>query len=102
MKKLLLRTVALFALSAGGSALAADMPAYKAPPPPPSYNWSGVYIGFNIGGQWSEVDRHFPNPTSGASSPDYRFQRIPATASSVSMPAFSTSGASGSSVSKPL
>ena len=52
MKKLLLGTVALFALSAGGSALAADMPAYKAPPPPPPmYNWSGAYIGFNIGGQ---------------------------------------------------
>ena len=67
MKKLLLGTVALFALSAGGSALAADMPAYKAPPPPPpSYNWSGVYIGFNIGGQWSEVDRHFPATTNPA------------------------------------
>jgi outer membrane immunogenic protein len=62
MKKLLLGTVALFALSVGGPALAADMPAYKAPPPAPYYNWSGYYIGFNIGGQWSEVDRTFPNP----------------------------------------
>jgi outer membrane immunogenic protein len=60
MKKLLLGTVALFALSAGGSALAADMPVYRAPPPPPpSYNWSGAYLGFNIGGQSSEVERAF-------------------------------------------
>jgi outer membrane immunogenic protein len=67
MKKLLLGTVALFALSAGGSALAADYaaPAYKAPPPAPYYNWSGYYIGFNIGGQWNEVERTFPNGTSG-------------------------------------
>jgi outer membrane immunogenic protein len=68
MKKLLLGTVALFALSAGGSALAADYaaPAYKAPPPAPYYNWSGYYIGFNIGGQWNEVDRSFPAATNPA------------------------------------
>jgi outer membrane immunogenic protein len=62
MKKLLLGTVALFALSVGGPALAADMPAYKAPPPAPYYNWSGYYIGFNIGGQWNEVERTYPTP----------------------------------------
>lgn len=62
MKKLLLGSVALFALSVGGPALAADYaaPAYKAPPPAPYYNWSGYYIGFNIGGQWDQVDRTFP------------------------------------------
>jgi outer membrane immunogenic protein len=61
MKKLLLGSVALFALSVGGPALAADMPAYKAPAPAPYYNWSGYYIGFNIGGQWDTVDRTFPS-----------------------------------------
>jgi len=63
MKKLLLGSVALFALSVGGSAMAADYaaPAYKAPPPAPYYNWSGYYIGFNIGGQWDTVERTFPS-----------------------------------------
>jgi outer membrane immunogenic protein len=67
MKKLLLGSVALFALSVGGPALAADYaaPAYKAPPPAPYYNWSGYYVGFNIGGQWDTVNRTFPNPTGG-------------------------------------
>src|SRR4051794_38066850 len=65
MKKFLLGSVALFALTAGGSALAADYaaPAYKAAPyaAPSYYNWSGYYIGFNIGGQWNEVERTFQN-----------------------------------------
>jgi len=66
MKKFLLGSVALFALSAG-PALAADMPAYKAAPyaAPSYYNWSGYYIGFNIGGQWDHVDVAFPNNGGG-------------------------------------
>jgi outer membrane immunogenic protein len=46
-----------------GPAMAADMP-YKAPPPPPVvyYDWSGAYLGFNIGGTWYDTDRNFPNP----------------------------------------
>jgi outer membrane immunogenic protein len=54
MKKLLLGTVGLVALS--GSAMAADLPArtYKAPPPiiAPIYDWTGFYIGAN--GGWAE------------------------------------------------
>jgi outer membrane immunogenic protein len=54
MKKLLLGTVGLLALS--GSAMAADLPArtYKAPPPiiAPIYDWTGFYIGAN--GGWAE------------------------------------------------
>jgi outer membrane immunogenic protein len=55
MKKLLLSTVGLVALS--GSAMAADLPVqhYKAPPAPviaPIYDWSGFYIGAN--GGWGE------------------------------------------------
>jgi outer membrane immunogenic protein len=55
MKKLLLVGAALTALF-GGSALAADLrrPAYTPPPPPPPvYNWTGFYIGGNLGGAWS-------------------------------------------------
>ncbi len=54
MKKLLLGTIGLVALS--GSVLAADLPArpYKAPPVvvAPIYDWSGFYIGGN--GGWGQ------------------------------------------------
>src|SRR5215210_3219461 len=72
MKKLLLASLFGF-VSIAGPALAADMPAYKAPAPAPYYNWSGYYIGFNIGGQWSEVERTFPNPFSGGFIPGSTF-----------------------------
>jgi len=38
-------------------ALAADLPrkAPPAPPPPPVYNWTGFYIGGNIGWSWSKL-----------------------------------------------
>ena len=69
MKKFLLASV-LGLVSITGSAMAADYaaPAYKAPPPAPYYNWSGYYIGFNIGGQWDTVERTFgvaPNTVVG-------------------------------------
>ena len=52
MKKLLLVGTAFTALF-GGSALAADLrrPAYT--PPPPVANWTGFYIGGNLGGAWA-------------------------------------------------
>jgi outer membrane immunogenic protein len=55
MKKLLVSAIAL-AASAVVPALAADLPT-KGPvvpmvPPPPAYNWTGCYIGANIGGAW--------------------------------------------------
>jgi outer membrane immunogenic protein len=56
MKKILL-SLASLALASGG-ALAADLPApvYKAaPPPPPSYSWSGCYIDGGAGyGMWNQ------------------------------------------------
>jgi opacity protein-like surface antigen len=53
MKKLFLAGIALFALNAGGSAFAADMPVKARPlPPPPVYNWTGFYVGGNIGYSW--------------------------------------------------
>jgi len=43
----------VLSLMASSSAFAADMPV-KAPPPAPAptYNWTGFYIGANIGGAW--------------------------------------------------
>jgi outer membrane immunogenic protein len=66
MKKLLLLGAALTALF-GGSALAADLrrPAYT-PPPPPVYNWTGLYWDGNIGYSWGEVKRDFTVPARGA------------------------------------
>src|SRR5262245_42137084 len=51
MKKLFVATIALLALNAGGSALAADLrvKARPLPPPPPVYSWTGCYIGVNGG-----------------------------------------------------
>jgi outer membrane immunogenic protein len=53
MKKLLLGSVALVALSLGTpAAFAADkrVPAYTPPPPPaPVYTWSGCYVGGSAG-----------------------------------------------------
>ena len=44
------------ALVCAGSASAADLavPAYKAPVAPPAFNWTGWYIGGNIGGGWGQ------------------------------------------------
>jgi outer membrane immunogenic protein len=50
LKKLLISTAA--AATMAGSALAADLPHYKAPPPPPPlpvFTWTGFYIGVNGG-----------------------------------------------------
>jgi outer membrane immunogenic protein len=59
MKKLLLATMAVFALSAG-SASAADLarPVAKAPPPPPApvYSWTGCYVGAGGGYGMYDID----------------------------------------------
>jgi opacity protein-like surface antigen len=55
--KSLLGSVALIAMSVSVPALAADM-AVKAPPSPAytaPYNWSGLYLGANIGGAFSSA-----------------------------------------------
>lgn len=53
MKKLLLGSAALVVLVTAGSAMAADLevkaPVYKAPVMAPVYNWSGFYVGGNLG-----------------------------------------------------
>jgi outer membrane immunogenic protein len=60
MKKFLLGSVGLAAMLAG-PAMAADM---RLPPPPPPvayYDWTGVYVGFGVGGVWETVNRTYPN-----------------------------------------
>jgi len=56
MKKLMLATAALGALTVAGPVWAADLPRmpYKAPPPPPVpyFSWTGCYIGGHVGGAW--------------------------------------------------
>jgi outer membrane immunogenic protein len=52
MKNLMLGAAALIAGSVVGSAFAADLPV-KAPPPVPVFNWTGWYIGGNIGGTFA-------------------------------------------------
>jgi len=45
-----------------GAASAADLPARMVtkapllPPPPPMYNWTGFYVGANVGGSWGSQD----------------------------------------------
>jgi outer membrane immunogenic protein len=63
VKKLFLGSVALVAIVAARSAPAADLsiPRYKALPPAapvvaPVYNWTGLYIGAELGGKWTDVD----------------------------------------------
>ncbi|MEA2842084.1 MAG: outer rane immunogenic protein [Methylobacteriaceae bacterium] len=55
IRKLLMASVATATIA--GSALAADLPSRKAPPPafipPPVMTWTGAYIGVNGGGIWT-------------------------------------------------
>lgn len=71
MKGLILGGAALLAVCMSAPAHAADM-AVKAPPAaaePPPYNWSGLYIGANFGGAWSNGALNIPgnNPYGGLS-----------------------------------
>ena len=55
LRKILLASVATATIA--GSAMAADLPSRKAPPPayipPPVLTWTGFYVGVNGGGFWS-------------------------------------------------
>jgi outer membrane immunogenic protein len=70
MKRVLFVAAAL-ALAGGGQALAADLPPAAAPPPPPAayappavYNWTGLYIGGNLGAAWT--GGNFSDPAGNA------------------------------------
>jgi outer membrane immunogenic protein len=64
MKFRLLASIAITAIMAG-SAFAADMPLKAAPAPYLTYDWSGIYIGGVIGGQWSRIETSAFDPTFG-------------------------------------
>ena len=54
--------VAAFSLVAVPTAFAADMPVKAAPVAAPSYNWTGFYVGANVGGGWgSRSVNYVPN-----------------------------------------
>jgi opacity protein-like surface antigen len=61
MRNRFLAGVAL-AAAMTGSALAADMPLAPVAAPVAYYDWSGAYVGFNIGGAWYDVTHHFTTP----------------------------------------
>ena len=63
MQRLFRVIIAAFGLFST-SALAADLPTkapiYKTPVVVPAYNWSGFYLGANIGGAWSSGSLNIP------------------------------------------
>jgi outer membrane immunogenic protein len=64
VKKLLLASAALALFASPGSA--ADLPVKAPPLPPPVYDWTGFYVGGNIGWGWSHsVSTELP-PGTGA------------------------------------
>jgi outer membrane immunogenic protein len=72
MKKALSVAALLVALT--GSALAADLPSYKAPPPPPLPPpplWSGFYVGLNAGGTWGGSNNIWTSSAPIYSSPGF-------------------------------
>jgi outer membrane immunogenic protein len=72
--------VALALLCMSGVSWAADLAAYKAPPPPPGAMPGNLYVGLSLGARWSDTDwtttalasppasPRFPNPASFDSS----------------------------------
>jgi opacity protein-like surface antigen len=60
MKSSFLGSVALFAFCVSVTARTADMPVKAPPAPPPPYNWSGFYLGANLGGAWTSGSLNIP------------------------------------------
>jgi len=53
-------TAALLGGSAFASGLPTKAPVYTVPMAPPPYNWSGLYVGANFGGGWSNGSLNIP------------------------------------------
>jgi opacity protein-like surface antigen len=60
MKNSLLGSITLFAICVSATAHAADMAVKAAPSLPPPYNWSGFYLGANLGGAWGTGSLNIP------------------------------------------
>src|ERR1700757_922497 len=62
----------LMGLSATGVASAADMPLKAKPLAGPVYNWTGCYIGGDVGGAWTRMDTsRFSQDTIGPAFANY-------------------------------
>src|SRR5580692_9211014 len=64
MKKQLLLGVSFLSL-------AAVAPAYAAPPSPPTYNWTGWYVGGNAGYSWGTANSTYNEPGIGGGLPTF-------------------------------
>src|SRR5882724_1927287 len=71
MTKIGLASFALVALAAAHPAQAADaaLPAYKAPVLVPFYNWTGGYVGANVGYGWGSSNPTFAFADPAAANP---------------------------------
>jgi outer membrane immunogenic protein len=54
--RLVVAAVALLGLGVNSAASAADLPVKAPRAAVPLYNWTGCYLGANVGGAWSQVD----------------------------------------------
>jgi outer membrane immunogenic protein len=54
--KLIVAAVAMLGIGVNGVASAADLPVKAPRPVVPLYNWTGCYLGGNVGGGWSKMD----------------------------------------------
>ena len=67
MKRLIFAATVATILGASGAALAADLPRgpspYYAPAPASVYNWSGAYVGLNLGYEWGKVSNSNTDPS---------------------------------------
>jgi outer membrane immunogenic protein len=86
----LLAAVAVIGFASVASA--ADLPVKAPPPPPPSpvYNWSGFYIGGNVGGAWGLQDQ-----TTNTNGSSWGVTPLPPLFSSYGSPAFRPSSFTG-------
>jgi opacity protein-like surface antigen len=61
MRNYFLGGVTLIAIGVSVAANGADMPVKALPAPPPPYNWSGFYLGANLGGAWTSGSLNIPD-----------------------------------------
>jgi outer membrane immunogenic protein len=59
----LIGSIALATSIMAGSAMAADLPVYKAPPVVPIFSWTGIYIGVHAGAGWGIKEETFTTAT---------------------------------------